>query len=338
MLQRARSPLAAAMVVVASLLVSLRVTAAPPSPSSSSSSPSVSEALAATLRETAPDSPRAAVEAFLDLCRDERFEEASKYLELSAAQRPRAAELAKRFKRVLDRHAWIDLSSVSGAPEGASNDGMAPNVDELATVPAGAGRTDPVRLVRFAHGAGGENGVRWMFSRGTVNRIDAWYERLDQRWIFENLPPILLKYGPFELMVWQWLALPAVFFLAWLAGWMLARLSRGIAIRLARRTRVQWDDAVIAQMNGPLVLAWSLVVARLALPWLGLYAPAEEWIHRGIRAGLFLAFFWALMRGLSVAASLLGESTWSNLNPASRSLIPLGTRVGKVLLVAVALV
>jgi MscS family membrane protein len=192
--------------------------------------------------------------------------------------------------------------------------------------------------VRVAQGAGGENGVRWMFSRGTVNRIDAWYERLDQRWIYENLPPILLKSGPFELMVWQWLALPAVFFLAWLVGWMLARLSRGVLIRIARRTRVQWDDAMIAQMNGPLVLAWSLVAARLALPWLGLYAPAEAWIHRGIRAGLFLAFFWALMRGLSVAASLLGSSTWSNLNPASRSLIPLGTRVGKVLLVAVALV
>ncbi|MFT3776519.1 MAG: hypothetical protein QM820_65090 [Minicystis sp.] len=51
----------------------------------------------------APDSPRASVKRFLDLCRVGEYAEAAVYLDLAEAQKPEGAQLARRLKAVLDR-------------------------------------------------------------------------------------------------------------------------------------------------------------------------------------------------------------------------------------------
>jgi MscS family membrane protein len=56
-----------------------------------------------------------------------------------------------------------------------------------------------------------------------------------------------------------------------------------------------------------------------------------------IRAGFFAAFFWTLFRLVDVGFHLLGDSMWARSGP-SRSLIPLGSRVAKVGIIAIAAV
>ena len=75
-----------------------------------------------------------------------------------------------------------------------------------ATVPDGRGGQDPVFIVRSRDAAGSY----WAFSRQTVSRIDGWYDALPDRWVRDWMPERLQRYGPADLMWWQWLALPAL--------------------------------------------------------------------------------------------------------------------------------
>lgn len=96
----------------------------------------------------APDSPRASLADYLELCREGRFDDAARYLELQDTERPRGALLARKLKAVLDRHLWLDLDLVSPQPSGNETDGWPRGTDQIGSVPSAGGRAEPVRLVR----------------------------------------------------------------------------------------------------------------------------------------------------------------------------------------------
>jgi MscS family membrane protein len=104
------------------------------------------------------------------------------------------------------------------------------------------------------------------------------------------------------------------------------------------RTRVTWDDAVLARIGGPLTLLGLVAALYLAMPLLGLAAPAEDFARQVLRSGLFVVFFWALMRSVDVLVHMLQESSWTSAHPAAVSLIPLAGSVLKILVLAMAIV
>jgi MscS family membrane protein len=152
------------------------------------------------------------------------------------------------------------------------------------------------------------------------------------------VPLELQKSGPFGLMLWQWLALPLVAAIAWLVGIGLARLTRSGLKRLVTRTEASWDDDLLARTRGPMRLGWGTLAGFALLPWLGLHTPAEQSLRGALRALLLLGIFWALLRSLTVIGDAMGRSRWAVERGAARSLIPLGTRIGKVVVVALAVV
>ncbi len=141
-----------------------------------------------------------------------------------------------------------------------------------------------------------------------------------------------------DLIWWQWLALLAPLLLAWGGGYLLSRLTRMILQRIAARTSMAWDDALVARTGGPLTLGWWLAICYAGIPWLELAPSVRTGVKRGLRAILLFCVFWALMRAIDVVGEALTTSRWSLDRPSSRPLLRLGTRVGKVALIAAALV
>lgn len=294
---------------------------------------------APTASPTAPeapgtgDSPRSALARFLEFGHAGNHAEAARLLDLPAADASRGPDLARRLKTVLDRQASLDLDTISPLPEGNAQDGLPSGVEEIASIPGPGSMRSPVRLVRLQ-----DDGGRWAFSRGTVAQIDTWYARLDGQWLQEHLPAPLLRPGPRHILYWQWVALPIVFLCAWLLALPLGRLTRHLLARIAKRTSARWDDELLARLGGPLAMAWTLVLAYLFLPWVGLHQAASDVLYRILRGGLFVVFFWALARAVDVARMLFASARWAKEHPSARSLIPLGTRVGKVLVLIVGVV
>jgi len=304
----------------------------PPPPTSASEAPA--SAAEAEVTEATPGSPRASVAEYLALARDGRYEQAAGFLALSQSDRGRGPVLAERLKAVLDRHLWVDLELVSGQSEGDRSDGLPAGTERIGAVPGPAGGREPVVLVRRQHGDAG----RWVFSPGTVARIDQWYGALGDRWLRERLPPALLRPGPRELLWWQWIALPLLALASWTLGRLLAWVTVGLFRRVTGRTRAAWDDVLVDRLQGPATAAGALAAALAALPTLALYAPAERFVTGMLRAfGLFVVF-WALWRCVDAAADRVRESGWTRLGSSTRSIVQIGERLAKVALVALALV
>ncbi|WP_437651149.1 mechanosensitive ion channel family protein [Sorangium sp. So ce362] len=274
----------------------------------------------------APDSPQASMRRFIELCRAGNYAEAARYLDLP----PKAdgAVLAQKLKAVLDRHLWLDVERLSPLPLGDAQDNLGAGVEELGKIPTRTG-PQPVRLVRRAT----PDGVRWLFSRATVDRVDEWYTRLEDRWLRDHLPPVLLRAGPRELLWWQWLALPVLALAAWLVGAVLSFLLRALLRRLVVRTGSAIDDALLEGTRGPLTFAAALLAIAVALPWFGLYQPAEAFLDKVLRAGVFVAVFWFALCAIDAVGGRLLAAPATRDNPAARSLVPLMGRIAKVAIV-----
>jgi len=280
--------------------------------------------------DAAADSPRSAVEEYLFLTRQGRYEEAARFLAPPASLETQAPRLARQLKLVLDRHLWIDLEALSPLPEGSSDDGLPPDVEEIGSVPGAGGKLEPVRLVRKR--SDGES--TWVFSSSTVSRVPAWYRALGNRALLDHLPPQLLRSGPRDLLWWQWIAAVVLLLPAWWGGRFLGWASRKVLLRAAARTSTPWDEALLLRMRGPFTLAWTLVLLRAGLPFLGLYAPAEAFAVQVLKSGAILAFFWAAIRGVTVAGDVLASASWATANPGARSFLHFAVQVGRVFVLA----
>lgn len=313
----------AAALAVATPTVAIAADAPPPD-----TSPSTPATVA---DDPAPDTPRASVRAFAALASDGRWDEAAAWLEVPPALAPRAAVLARRLRLVLEAHVVVDLATLAAVPEGKVDDGLPPTIDELATIP-GPGGPEPLRLHRTADGG------RWLFSRPTVARIDAWYERLPHRWVLDRLPTPLVRVGWGGLMWWQWLGMPALIAIAWLAGALTSRVVRRVAARVVKRTPTHADDRLVDRIGPPLTLALTAVALSVLARPLGLSRVAAGSFDQARGLALLLAAFWALARSVDVARDLLTETPWARATPASRTLLPLAAKAGKVTVVCVGVI
>jgi MscS family membrane protein len=160
----------------------------------------------------------------------------------------------------------------------------------------------------------------------------------ENSWFFDHLHPRLLEQGPLGLFYWQWLALPLGLCLAWFAGALLGRVTRSVLSRVASRTAPSWHEALQERSPGPFVLAWTVVLCVLLLPFLDLAPSAHAVVAKILHSGLVLAGFWMLFRIVDIGARVASRMEWATAYPASRSLVPLGSRVLKVAIVAIAIV
>ena len=281
--------------------------------------PAPTEPTAETTPE-APDSPRASMRKFLELATVEGdFARAARYLMLSSAEKGRGVELARRGRAVLDRYLDLDVDALSPLAEGTTDDGLPPGVDAMGDIPDGRGGQDPVFIVR-AHD---EEGDYWALSRQTVSRIDGWYEALPDRWIRERIPEQLQRYGPMSLMWWQWLALPLLVVVALGLGRLLGGVTRGVLLRLTRRTDTRWDERLLERIAPALYLLWAVAAAAALLSWLALVPPAER-LARELLGGIAtVGVFWALWRSVDVWTSFLSTRPGVVDNPSARSLLAL---------------
>ncbi len=286
---------------------------------------------AAVEEEVSPDSPRAAVARFFDLCAAGEYAEAARNIDLDEVQHPNGPLAARRLKAVLDRSLRLKLSSISPNARGNERDGLPPDIEEIGVV-RGPLKADPVRLVKRRTA----EGTRWIFARSTAEKIDSWYAALDDRWQEDLLPERLLRPGPRGVLLWQWMALPILFLLGLGAGVVLGRISRAIVRRVVARTEATWDDALVDKLGPPLTLMWAVTAVHVGYPFLSLAADATAFLGRMVRAGYFIAVLWLLFRTVDVAATRLLELPNAKDAPAARSLVPLGARVTKVALFIIA--
>jgi MscS family membrane protein len=122
-----------------------------------------------------------------------------------------------------------------------------------------------------------------------------------------------------------------------LLGALVERVFAGVLVRLLRRAIPSLDGRRLRRLRAPLSLLLGIGIVELTLPWLQFGLRGEEFVHRLTHGTLLFGLFWLLARMLDLVGELISHSQWANRHPASRSLVPLGRRIGKVVVVAIAI-
>lgn len=276
-------------------------------------------------------SPRMALQNYLRLAEAGDWEGAAEYLAVPRAEQDRANQLARRLKIVIDQRLALNLSLVSSSAVGDTTDGDTSG-DRIGVVVGPTGREEPMRMVRI----GGAGPTRWVFSSGTVEDIDHWYESLGSPWLREKLPASLMREGPLHLYYWQWigllLAIPVLYVVAWLVTTLVHTvLKRGVA-----RTATDWDDVLLEHLGMPFRLGVGALAAGSLGGLLSLNARMTGFVDSLSRGVVLLALFWALLRVIRIFQKRIEKSAWDSQDSArARTLVPL---LGNLLRVTVTII
>ena len=291
-----------------------------------------------------PDTPRRAVERFLDAAHEGRFDDASRDLYLRPENLSRGVELARKLAAVLDAQISADsqwLSKVPDIPSGNLDDGLPPEKEEIGRVP-GRRALEPVRMRRLEipdpQSQGSPALLTWRFTDGTAVRSLLWYQNLSDLGLRERLPRKLLRLGPGGLLLWEWLALPAFLVISIVLSFIIAMAMHWVLMPLARRTSAHWDDLLVTSLRQPTRLIVASLLLGWVMPYLLITAQAERFMTKLARVGVFLGIFWAVWKFVDVVVKLIRESTWLKNHPSARGIVPLGYRVAEITVLAIALI
>ena len=153
-----------------------------------------------------------------------------------------------------------------------------------------------------------------------------------------HLPAPLLAEGPRGLLWWQWLAIPVFLAVAVLVGALLGWATRLVLGHLAARTRTEWDDRLVHRVAAPLNLLWTIAVFTALRPALDLDAEAAEVVSRVLRSATIFGVFWAGFRSVDLAIDAAAAAPWAKVNQGLSGVLPLGRKLGKIVLLAIGLV
>jgi MscS family membrane protein len=281
--------------------------------------------------------PRGAVREYLSLARRGDYEAAARLLDLSAVPATELAErgplLARELHVILDRTLWIDLDALSEQPEGLQDDGLPPGRDRLGSIHARGGPAD-LLLARVPAVGGGHV---WRVSASTVKRIPELYAQHGYPTFGERLPREFVDWGFLGTDLWQWIGLlllaPAAWVFAFLVAWVILRLARFFS----RRTTTELDDRILESVHRPLRLTATLYLFLAGSYWLRLDAPVQAFLVRVSRGLTILFVTWVCLRLVTILTRAARERMVREERRAAVSMLDLGCRVAKVLIVALGL-
>jgi MscS family membrane protein len=284
----------------------------------------VSLSLVAQAQEEEPNAtPRSTVRAFLDAADHGRYETAAQIAFPRNGAGPAFEDptrTARQLKAVLDNYLYLDITKISDVPGGRVDDKLGQEVEEIGRIPTADGRSESVRLVKYA-------GVGWLFAPSTLNKVPGWYDRLPDRWLREHLPEPLFRTGPREVLWWQWLALPVLLLVSLVIGRLLAG---AVHLLVSSMFRHGVKDAFIHRLVGPFTLVLAVVVARGMLILLILTVPAEQFFDAFLSALLLLAVFWAALRVVDFGIEWLRSTSFAKGRPERLALLPLFSKTAKI--------
>jgi MscS family membrane protein len=317
---RPRPGTAAALLVAATLLLHVAAVAAAPPPL------------------VGGDTPRRAVRGFLAAARDSNFSGAASYLDLR--RRPPAARpaqgrvLAQQLWVVLDRALAPDPEQLSDDLDGQPDDGLPPRVDRVGTIVTRRGPVD-ILLQRVTND---EGDPVWRVAAGTVAQIPALYAELGYGVVEDLLPRPLLAWRVLDIALWQWIALLLLIVLAYGASWIAARSMVRLLEPMVRRSRTSVDERFLEALIGPARLAIGLLLVAVAVLALGLPLAARDAFAGLERAAGIIIVAWALVRLVDVGAGMAVERLRGRGRPAAVSMVPLGSKAAKVLVIALSVI
>jgi MscS family membrane protein len=278
------------------------------------------------------DTPSGTVLGFLQAAQNGSYKTAADYLQMSAAHRQsQGADVAEKLKVLMDRAFVGSLRKLSTRPEGNLEYGI-PDQQTIGTFSSGDGDV-PVVLVRVGDP---NSGKIWLFSSDTLSKVPDLYDNLEAHQVETKLPPSLVRNVILGMPLWQWLALLAAIPASLAIGWVVVLLL-AIPRRLWLKFRNRPNLHSYRGMSKPLLVMFSALAHRAIAAYLGLPLLPRLYYYRAIGVLVSIGFFWFLLRATSLVMQRMRIDAISAGRTGTGTLMVLGERLVKAMVLIVAL-
>jgi MscS family membrane protein len=151
----------------------------------------------------------------------------------------------------------------------------------------------------------------------------------------EHVPDWMLREAG-GLAIWQWVGLVV----AILAGWFVGRFITWILVRsitfMVSRTSTTFDDELLAKLRKPMRAMVSLGIVRALVRFLDFDGEAHRTAMSVMLAVFAVILVWGALRSIDVMTARMTTAAWAVARPASRALLSLLGRIGKVIVIVIA--
>jgi MscS family membrane protein len=276
--------------------------------------------------------PQSAVLAFLDACHSKNYQRALHYLDLdkipSEQRAEQGPELARELEEVLNRDAQFDVATLSHDPEGDRDDGLAINRELLTSIPLD-GKAVELELERKELRPGIPI---WRVAPDSVALIPELAAGFSESHIERHLPAPLVNYKLLDTAIWRWIALCL---LAIVIGLLSRWLSKGLLLCVTpvlKRITPNGNWQLLPLLLGPLQLLLCAAVFGAGVQWVDPSAVLRLYLGRSLALLSVLGLVWLAARILDFGLVRLGTALEGAHHTLSRSVLPLVSRVTKILI------
>lgn len=254
-------------------------------------------------------------------------------MQLTARQRPKTETLARDLNELMDRYYHAPVSAISNSPEGALDDGLPLAQERVGPLGIG-GEENYIELVRVDDR---QAGPIWLISSATLSRVPALHDAIEKTWVERVMPDALSKQTVLgislaQLIVWA-ASIGVPFLLLALASLLTVLLARRMIGDPARRRRV---DAWYAGLRWPGIAVLTLALHLASLSWLGFSLRFRIYYARFVAVLLVVALAWLMRRLLTLSFDSMSSRMLRRDQTGTRSLLLLGERLFRALIVLVA--
>lgn len=277
--------------------------------------------------------PNGTLFGFLQAVQSGKRDVAAQYLQLSAARRQtQGPELATQLKTVLDRAFVGSLKSVSTNPEGTMQVGLPPNRERIGTLSVDDNDVDVI-LDRVDDPS--SSGKIWLFAPETLSQVPQLYDALQAQQVETQLPSVLVRHQFIGMSAWQWLALILGIPLSAGVGWIVAEV-----LLLPRKLWRKYRNLPVTHgwlvVSNPLWLLCAVAVHGFLTSALRLPLLHRHYYVRVSGVALIAALAWVVLRALTWGLNVFRTRAIARGMAGTGSLVILGERVVKALVVIAA--
>jgi MscS family membrane protein len=277
------------------------------------------------------ETPSGTVFGFLQVAQSGNYRAAADYLQMSAARRvSQGPALASKLKVLMDRAFVGNMRRISTRPEGNPESG---DIDAQTIGAFVSGEADvPVVLVRATDPNAGKI---WLFSSETLSKVPELYDNLQVHQIEKRLPQALVSKTFLGMPLWQWLGLLIAVPVAAAIGWVLV-IILAAPRRLCQKKKTRPDLYSYRHVSAPLLLLFAAIAHRVLASYLGLPLLPRIYYYRITAVAIEIGFFWLVLRAMGITMQRLRAHALGVGRTGTGSLMVLGERLLKVVVLAAA--
>jgi MscS family membrane protein len=277
--------------------------------------------------------PRGTITGFIRAAHRKDFVTAAKYMQLTNKEKTNTEVLVRDLEELFDRYFSQPITTISDSPNGLLDDGLPFDQEKVALTMGG--KNAEILLVRAEDP---QSGPIWQISSQTLSQVPALYGAIQKTWVEREMPESLQNHDLFGTSLALWLAWLASISIPLLILWLLSSLSISLVKRTLedspRRKRIEsWS----ARLRWPAILSVALIVHLVLVVPLGFSLAFRIIYNRVVLVFLVLTLSWLILRISSLFLENVRSFTERKRQTNTESLILLGQRIFKVVIVLAAI-